>query len=121
MLQLTALKQTVLYEIEEAVMPAKLCVSLALIANELVSNALKHGQSSAEVKFFVTRRRATLEVFDDGPGFAEGFDPIGSANIGLELVESLVQADLNGRTEFSNRDHGGGVVRVTFDLPDEEA
>src|SRR5262249_7870 len=41
MLQQTAWKRTVHYEIEDAIIPTKQCVSLALVTNELVSNALK--------------------------------------------------------------------------------
>ncbi len=118
MLQQTAWKQTVRFEIEEVEIPSKQCVSLALVINELVTNALKHGKGAAEVTFAVQDEQAVLEVCDDGPGFPAEFDPITSANTGLELVESLVRTDLVGRACYENRTWGGGRVRVTFALPD---
>jgi PAS domain S-box-containing protein len=117
MLQQTAWKQTVRFEIADAELPSKQCVSLALVITELVSNALKHGKSDTEVTFAVQGRRAILAVCDDGPGFPEDFDPIASANTGLELVESLVRTDLAGQACYENRTQGGACVRVLFALP----
>ena len=49
-IQQIAVGQTVQYEIQDAEMPSKQCISLALVINELVSNALKHGKSKAAVR-----------------------------------------------------------------------
>src|SRR5579884_314012 len=117
MLQQTAWKQTVRFEIDDAELLSKQCISLALILNELVSNALKHGKSAAEVTFRVQGRQAVLEVCDDGPGFPEDFDALAFANTGLELVESLVCTDLAGKACYENRTEGGARVRVLFALP----
>lgn len=58
-------------------------------------------------------------VINDGVGFSQGFDPMTRVNIGLELVESLVRTDLQGRNEYGNRPQGGPVM-VTFPLPANE-
>src|SRR5262249_10948495 len=79
MLQQTAWQQTVRFEIADVEIPSKQCVSLSLVLNELVSNALKHGQGEVEVTFSVQDRQAILEVRDDGPGFPEDFDPLAFA------------------------------------------
>jgi PAS domain S-box-containing protein len=117
MLQQTAWKRTVRFEIADTEVPSKQCVSLALVLNELVSNSIKHGKSETEVTFAVQGGQASLEVCDDGPGFPENFNALACANTGLELVESLVCTDLAGQTYYENRQEGGARVRVTFDLP----
>jgi two-component sensor histidine kinase len=85
-----------------------------------VTNALKHGKNEADVVFRVEAATASLEVCDDGPGFPEDFHPLKAANLGLELVESLVRADLKGQSAYGNRPQGGGRVIVTFPLPPED-
>src|SRR5690349_19236823 len=74
--------------IEDARITAKRGASLALVTNELVSNALKHGSERVDVTLEVAGGTAGLTVEDDGPGFGEGFDPLLSAHTGLELIES---------------------------------
>lgn len=120
MLQQIAWKQTVRFAIADAPVLSKQCISLALVLNELVSNALKHGRSEAEVTFAVHGQEAVLEVCDDGPGFPQGFDAFTCANTGLELVESLVRTDLAGHVTYENRPQGGAKVHVVFTLPAQD-
>lgn len=114
MLQQTAWNRTVHFQIAEAKLLSKQCVSLALIINELVSNALKHGRTEVDVTFTIRDGAAELAVCDDGPGFPEGFDPVRSANTGIELVASLVRTDLRGEARYENRAGGGARVVVEF-------
>lgn len=118
--------------IMEIPLSAKQGTSIALVLNELVSNAFKHGNGYVEVSFTTaeqespkeglqetrqeTRQEATLEVVDDGPGFPEGFDPLRAAHTGLELVENLCRWDLSGSVRYAMRPEGGGCVRVTLPL-----
>ena len=95
--------------------------SLALIINELISNALKHGKGQVEVNLIREGASVSVEVLDDGPGFPKGFDIHKSANNGLMLVCSLVKTDLAGKIECSTRAEGGGKVVVCFPVPDEAA
>ena len=120
MLEQTAWNKVVRYSIEDARLTSKVCVSLALILNELVTNAFKHGNKEADILFQVEGAEARLVVSDDGPGFPEGFDPLQAAHMGLELVESLLRADLKGHSTYSTRPEGGGRVVVTFPLPPDE-
>jgi PAS domain S-box-containing protein len=118
MLQQTTGNRAVSYTIDDAWLTSKLCVSLMLILNELLANALKHGRSEASVLFRVEGQQARLEISDDGPGFPDDFDPLMDAHLGLELVESLVRADLKGQSRYGgNSSNGGGLVTVTFLLP----
>src|SRR5262249_40143838 len=92
--------------------------SLVIVANELISNAVKHGGSAITVRFVCKKGEGALEVLDNGPGFPEGFDSVVSANTGLDLVENLCRLDLNGRVQYTNRPEGGGRVVVIFPCQD---
>ena len=104
-------------EITDVPLTAKQGTSLALVLNELVSNAYKHGKGSVEISFTATEKEAVLEVCDDGPGFPPNFDPVKAAHTGLELVESLSRWDLSGIARYETRDEeGGGRVQITMPL-----
>jgi two-component sensor histidine kinase len=115
--QETAWKQTIRFDVADAAIPSKQCVSLSLVVNELVTNALKHGKSSAELTLTVQGSHIVLEICDDGPGFSPEFNVLSGAKTGLELVESLVVTDLQGEAYFANSLEGGARVRVVFSLP----
>lgn len=118
MLQRAAGGRQFKYHVEDMDLPSRQVSALALVVNELVSNALKH--SKGEV--YVSLARSTVrdhphvvaEVCDDGPGFPSGFDPAREASTGLDLVQTLARWDLGGAVEFANRDQGGARVVVTF-------
>jgi PAS domain S-box-containing protein len=102
--------------LESAELSLRKGTSLALITNELVSNAAKYGGGEIGVRFVVKGEEGMLTVCDDGPGFDEGFDPATEANTGLELVESLGRWDLNGTVHYGNRPEGGACVTVRMPL-----
>ena len=116
LLQQTSSGEPLRFHVDDAAINSKQCVALALMTNELVSNARKHGKGEVEVTFTVVGGRAHLEVCDDGPGFPHGFDPDVAANTGIELVIGLGRADLAGALDFENRVEGGARVCVTFPL-----
>jgi PAS domain S-box-containing protein len=95
--------------------------AIALLINELVSNAVKHGGSEIGIAAIRADNDAVLTVWDDGPGFPADFDPLRAAHTGLELVESAARWDLQGDVRFENRVTGGAQVIVTFPLSREEA
>jgi len=99
-------------------LPGAQGTALALLANELLSNAIKHGKSAVYLSLHLNASENALEmcVTDDGPGFKDGFDPADAANTGLELILSLAKWDLRGELSFSNT-RGGGEVRLTMPVP----
>ena len=115
---------------EPALIPTKAATSLALAVNELVSNSLKHSRktnredaghdAAITVKLWKQNEDIHVSVRDAGPGFAPDFDPKRHANIGLELVLTLVRHDLRGSIAFSNvaapegGGIGGGRVEIVF-------
>jgi PAS domain S-box-containing protein len=104
------------FNIEETRLPLKQGSALAMLVNELVSNAMKHGAGTVDVKLTVEDDASLLFVSDDGPGFPDGFSAQEAANTGLELVESLVRWDLHGAIEYGNRPEGGARVAVRIPL-----
>jgi two-component sensor histidine kinase len=85
----------------------------ALVANELVVNALRHGEGQVTVRVSTTpdHREAALVVEDDGAG------PTGAApGLGLSLVARLVE----GLTGTVTSRQVGGRYRVEVRFPVEE-
>ena len=116
MVQATVARRLVSFSGDKVRIDTKQSASLALIVNELISNALKHGKGSIDVLLTHETGSARVEVLDDGLGFPEGFDIKARANNGLELVAALVKTDLAGELEFSSRPDGGGCVSVRFPI-----
>jgi PAS domain S-box-containing protein len=108
--------RTLHFTLEDAIVPIRQATSLAVLVNELVSNATKHGTGDIGVVFKVRENRAVFEVWDEGEGFPIGFDPASSANTGLELVETIGRHDLRGEISYSNRSFGRSGVVVDFPL-----
>ncbi len=104
------------FQVEDILLPIRQATSLAVLANELVSNATKHGKGNIEIVFAVEENRGKFEVCDEGEGFPPGFDPLTSANTGVELVETISRYDLRGEVLYQNRTGGGARVLVTFPL-----
>ncbi|MES1184014.1 MAG: PAS domain S-box protein, partial [Myxococcales bacterium] len=82
-------------------------VPVGLIANELVTNAFKHG-SRGSSKAWVTVELSLaddvleLSVADDGRGFPENFEADESKTLGLLLLKSLAR-QLQGEVRFSSQ------------------
>ena len=101
--------------------PSREATSLALVVNELIQNAMKHGQrpdvrGSISLRVAKSDGAVSVEVKDDGPGLQEGFDPDRDAHLGLTIVRTLVRDDLKG--EFLIGSENGTTARVTFPLPE---
>ena len=117
MLQAFVGKQRIRWSVDEVALPVKQGMSLAVLINELVNNAVKHGGHQVDLRLAMVETDVTLEVCDDGPGFAQAFSHATAANFGLELVESIGRLELGGETTYRNRPEGGACVRMTFPVP----
>ncbi len=103
-------------------LPSQQATSLALVVNELLANSMEHafpGRSRGQVEIALIRSPDSLrvEVRDDGVGLPDGFSPDRSADLGLQIVNTLVQDDLKGKIEFSNA--GGTRAVITMPRPAE--
>ena len=82
---------------------------LGIVANELVSNAVQHGQPPIEIELRHARG-LTLSVRDHGPG------PNGAhANLGLQLVSRVVDQGLHGSFVLRRDGQDRTEALVTFD------
>jgi len=103
-------------------LPAQSATSLALVLAELVHNAIEHGLAgSDEGTVAVEMRRLdeefVLTVRDNGVGLPAGFDLSSTANLGLEIVRTVVEDDLHGTLSFGKG--RGTTVTVRFPLAGE--
>jgi PAS domain S-box-containing protein len=86
-------------------------IPLALMVNELVTNAFKYAYPNSGGPVMVTvdlhdAGEISVAVSDKGVGVPEGFSIDGAGNMGMMLIGSLAQ-QLSGRVEVK-RNHGGG-------------
>jgi len=67
-------------------------IPLGLIANELVTNAIKHGEGHITVKLEPHARKGyALSVCNKGPALPAEFDPAACDGLGMSLVSSFVK------------------------------
>ena len=94
---------------------------LALVLVELVQNALEHGLAGAAGEVVVTVDRTPdalrVAVADTGTGLAPGFDLGRDAGLGLQIVRTLVEAELGGRLRLGPAPGGGTRVEVSVPRP----
>jgi len=87
-------------------LPSQVATPLSMVINELVSNALEHGVAESGSRVVVTAEREghqlAVSVVDDGAGLPKDFDFSASANLGLQIVHTLVTHELAGEIEFSS-------------------
>ncbi len=110
MIQVMAQERSIVFSVEDVRLPVRQAGALAVLVNELVSNALKHGKGEVVVTFQAEATTARLRVSDQGPGFPEDFDPTRSANTGLDLIQTLATWDMQGTVRFHNRDGACAVI-----------
>jgi two-component sensor histidine kinase len=108
-------------------LPAAVATPLAMVLTELLQNAFEHGFGGPaykatsveggviEVRAARAPERLTVTVSDSGAGLPTGFDLESATSLGLQIVRTLVVAELGGQLSITPR-AGGGTVAVV-DLP----
>ncbi len=95
----------------EVRLPTATGAPLGLIANELVTNAIKHGKGQITVKLESPSGEGyALSVCNEGSTLPDGFDPTACSGLGLRLVSSLV-AQIGGELRI---DRGADDVSTRF-------
>ena len=98
--------------------------ALAMVLTEVLQNAVEHGFADRGPeepgRVVVTARhivgRLHLVVEDDGRGLPVGFDVTSSHQLGLSIVQTLVESELGGTFEIGAGRAGVGA-RVQVDVP----
>lgn len=102
---------------ERLIVPNDVAFPVALIANELITNAVKYGAGPGADGVVATLERQgdeiCLRVQDHGPGFAP--PAAGRTSSGLGLVRGLCR-QIGGRLHVDHE--RGAVVSVSFPIPE---
>ncbi len=89
---------------------SRLATPLALVVTELIHNALEHGLAESGTHLRIELQRYSNEglvtISDDGVGLPEGFNLATSANLGLQIVLTLTENELNGELKLESSDKG---------------
>jgi two-component system, sensor histidine kinase PdtaS len=88
-------------ETSDMVIPSRAVTILALVLNEMVSNAIKHGmkgmrEGKVSVRAYLDRSQAVVGVLDTGPGPAEPVEEENAEGLGLSLIKNLI-GDIGGQ------------------------
>jgi two-component sensor histidine kinase len=79
---------------------SKIATALSLVVTELIHNALEHGLSDSGESLTVEVNNDgnlyTVAVCDDGSGLPSDFNLEKSANLGLQIANTLTKNELNG-------------------------
>jgi len=91
---------------------------LAVVANEMITNALKHGAPAedgkrhVDVSLALQNGRLVLRVWNSGPPVPEGFSPGAQSGMGLRLLQDL-GGQVDGGVSLRPVD-GGTLCEVTM-------
>ena len=103
------LGREIVVEGDEEMVPATSIQPIGLIANELVTNAAKHGAGKIKVTFSASGKTNRLIVCDEGRGLIDGFDPhAATAGLGMRVIMTLVK-QLEGTLDADPREDGCGA------------
>jgi two-component sensor histidine kinase len=98
---------------------AETATPLAMVLTEVLQNAVEHGFRDGGGQIEVTAQRLVgrlrVTVDDDGKGLPAGFDLDGSTSLGLSIVRTLVESELDGLLEIGPAPEKG--TRVVLDVP----
>jgi two-component sensor histidine kinase len=104
---------------DEVACPSKEATALSVIANELVTNAIKHGAPGSDgcrrvdVRLLRRGTGVSLTVWNSGNPVPAAFDPGGQRGVGLSLVRDLVVGQWQGAFTLEPRD-SGTLARIEF-------
>lgn len=90
--------------------------ALAVVLNELISNAIEHGLPNGGTIYVRGVRTANylhVQVSDDGIGVGEDGPKRG---LGISIVETLVAGELHGSIRWENGESGGTCVSLDMDV-----
>ncbi|HEY8789364.1 MAG TPA: histidine kinase N-terminal domain-containing protein [Actinopolymorphaceae bacterium] len=92
---------------------AETATALAMALTELLQNAVEHGLGSVDAGEVIVSatwsgRRLRITVVDDGVGLDPGFDLMAMSSLGLQIVRTLVETELDGTFSLAARVDGTG-------------
>lgn len=104
-------------------LPSQQATGLALVANELIQNALEHGlagRKRGHITIRLTQQENSLQlsVKDDGNGLPPGFDPETDLGLGLDIARTTITEDMRGTFSIGPRQkRSGAQAQISIPLP----
>ena len=103
-------------------LPARQATACALVINELLQNAIEHGfagqnEGRIQIKLVDEGDHVIITIEDDGHGLPDDFNPQASANLGLQIVRTLITEDMQGQFNLINHDQGSGGTTAEISFP----
>ena len=90
-------------------LPAVTGIPLGFIANELITNAIKHGRGRIVVRLEPDLEKGyTLSVSNDGVALPDGFDPTACKGLGMKIIRTFVER-IGGQLQFGRGNHNQGA------------
>ena len=88
-----------------------------MILNELLQNTIEHAfehrnSGKLQVRFAEEADGYLLSIADDGIGLPEGFQISGRKSLGLKIIKTMAESDLQGSFTLTNRAEGGTLALV---------
>ncbi len=108
----TTTPMTVTVEGDHPEYRSRAVTNLTIVANELLTNAVKHGRPEEDGTVHIDLRVRSGEgllrvtIWNSGATLPEGFDPAQHRSMGLRLVWDVVVEQYGGRLELTRRDEG---------------
>jgi two-component sensor histidine kinase len=101
--------RTIMVEGIDIELPSVTAIPLGFIVNELITNAVKHGEGQISVRLSPhTEAGYSLSVDNDGPALPETFDPAACTGLGMKIIRSLVR-QVGGEMRMGPGDGGKGA------------
>ena len=105
------------FKADEVQLPSDKATSIALILNELLQNTIEHAfedrdRGKLQVRFAEEAEGYVLSIVDDGIGLPEDFKITGRKSLGLKIIKTMAESDLQGSFTLTNRSEGGTLALV---------
>ncbi len=117
--KLSGQRAKIIIDVENIVLGIENVITLGLIINELLSNAMKHafaGDRMGEIILSMHRTKMSYEyelvVSDNGIGLPEDMDIRETQSLGLRLIVNLTEVQLGGTFELDREN--GTEFRIRF-------
>ena len=106
---------------ENIQLPSRMATNIALITNELLQNALKHGiaerpEGQIQILLHQIDDQLRLTISDDGHGLPTSFNLETDLGLGLDIVYASVTEDMAGSFEMTLGPNKSGTM-VTVNIP----
>ena len=110
------LNRKIIVDGDDVLVPAQSIQPIGLLANELVTNAAKHGAGKIDLAFRTLGEMYELVVCDEGTGLPADFDPhAATAGLGMRVITALTK-QLRGTLDAGRRADGSGAC-MTIRFP----